>query len=216
MSFKKALMSSVALLMTYCKNAKINTGNIGTQVVSDGYDCQVGHNNRYAINYCQPYGFNSIPVDGTQLLVGNLGAGGNNMVALGSINAANENTILQALVEGEASVSSSGGYALVTKKSKIKYLYKGINATACSGEDVQTILIDICQQIENLYAQIGAVNSQLNSHDHIQMNSGRTESMSSSGTTISNSSPDSVIISDKAFCESGKLLIDTNGVTPVR
>ena len=213
---RETLLKSVSLLVSNIKQATVNITGKGTQVKSELYDMQVGNNNRYNVNYSLPYGFTSVPIDGTPALVANVGVGGNNAVVLGSIQTSQPKDILHTLSSGESAIWSNKGYVLLAKNSKVGYLYKGEEATACSGEDVQTILIDLCTQIEDLYSQLNGVYSQLNSHSHIETDSGRTESMSSSGTTLSSGQANEEVISDKSFCEGGKLLIDENGVTPVR
>ncbi len=213
---RNRFLEFIGILTGRSKEAHVNTSGVGTTIQSQIYDVQVANNNKYDVNYCLPYGYYSVPVDTNNMLVANVGASGNNVISLGSVEESKTSTIISDLDKGECALKSHGNYALQTLNNKINYLYKGINATACSGEDVQTILIDICQQIEDLYSQLNGIHSALNSHDHVETDSGRTESMSASGTTISPGSPNGVIISDKKFCENGKLLIDENGITPVR
>ena len=214
---RNILLQTVALLMGRSQGASVNLSGTGTNVTGTIYDVQIANNNKYNVNYCLPYGYTSIPVDGTPTVIGNLGVSGNSILSMGCIAQSSPTDILSGLSQGEAGIKSSAGYATVIQNTRVGYIYNNLSATACSGEDVQQILIDICQQLQSLITtQLPAIWSAINSHNHIEAGSGRTQSMTSSGTTISQPSINSFIVSDQTFCESGKLLINSNGITPVR
>lgn len=217
MWLRNVLLQTVALLMGRSQNADINTSGSGTNVKGTIYDIQIAYNNKYDVNYCMPYGYTSIPVDGTPVIIGNLGVSGNSVLSMGCVVQSSPTDILSGLSQGEIGVKSSGDYATVIQNTRIGYIYNSMSATACSGEDVQQILIDICQQLQDLIStQLTAIWSILNNHNHIETGTGRTQSMSSSGSPITPPVINSFIVSDQTFCESGKLLINEDGITPVR
>ena len=214
---RNAFLQAVSILMGRSQNAAVNTSGSGTIVTSDIYDVQIAYNNKYNANYAQPYGYYGIPTDSTPMAITNLGVSGNSILVLGAISQSASDDIMGGLTEGECGMKSFGDFATVVKNDSVGYLYNTLNATACSGEDVQQILIDICQQLQDLITtELAAIWTQLNSHTHVQTGGPNTQSMASSGTTISAPTINSVIVDDQNFCESGKLLIDENGVTPVR
>lgn len=216
----KKTLNNIYLKIGRCMNAVLNISGSGSATQSSVQDILLSYNNIDTATYVQPYGFVSVPNNGTNTVVANLGINGLQNVALGCINVLPTSSPLD-LVMGETALFSNNFYFQV-KNTGVFYKYNGYTATACSGEDTQTILLDVVTQLIDIYSQISSIWTQLNNHQHIVngistgTGSVTSVSMSGSGTTITPGTINPVIPEDQTFLENGQLLIDENGVTPVR
>lgn len=203
----------VANFTAYVSNAAFNVAK-KTSCSSDVVNRNIPTDNSYGVPYCLPYGYTSIPLDGTQCVVSQLAMGVKSPIVMGAVTQCPVPNLT--LDKGEGAVWTAT-FALAWKNSGFQYFYnQTMQATPASGEDVQTILNDILLQLEAIYnTELPAIWTQLNNHLHV-IGSSSTETMTESGTTITAAAINPNITTDQSFVAAGKILINTSGVTPVR
>ncbi len=173
------------------------------------------------VPHCFPYGMMSLPPDNSYCLTGNIASTSMSPIVLGGIPNNNDYWTLNGLSTGESALYNAS-YSLQAKLTGLLAQLNNANgqntATMLYGENIVKVLLDILQQLMDLYnTQLGSIWTQLNSHTHFVANAtggggGLTsDSMSSSGTTITPSTIDPSIPLDFSDLTAGKGYINDDG-----